>query len=118
MLDMKYSREYEREAAQARTVAPEGIPQEESIVADTKCELSRAKALLSQLEEVKGHILRVYDRNFQDWAEVFRQTRAQLGLIHIEDSAQLYACLKIVMTKLKAENHWFSESKFMSYINE
>jgi hypothetical protein len=109
--------EYEQEAAQARTIAPEGVPQEESIVADSKRVLSRAEALMTELEEVKRHVLCVYDRNWQDWAEAFRQARIELELAHIEDSPELYALLKIVMRVLKTENHWFSESKFINYIN-
>jgi hypothetical protein len=109
--------EFQEEAARARTIAPEGIPQEDGIVADTKRELSRAEAHKANLEETKAHITRVYDRNFQDWAEAFRQARIQLGLARIEDSPHLEALLRIVMAILKAENHWFSESKFRSYIN-
>jgi hypothetical protein len=106
--------EFQCEAARARTIAPEGIPQEDSIVADTQCELDRAGAHLDDLTQAKGHLIRVYDRNFQDWAEVFRQTRLELGLGRIEDSPELYAAVKRTMAMLKAENPRFSESKFIT----
>jgi hypothetical protein len=109
--------EFHEEAARARTIAPEGIPQEDSIIADTQRELSRAEAHISNLEEAKGHVTHVYDRNFQDWAEAFRQVRIQLGLETIEDSPHLYALLKLVRGMLKRENHWFSENKFIKHIN-
>jgi hypothetical protein len=109
--------EYIYEAARARTVAPEGVPQEDSIVADTQHELDRAYAHLDDLTQAKGHLIRVYDRNFRDWAEVFRQTRLELVLEKIEGSPELYAAVKRTMTMLRAENPKFSESKFISYIN-
>src|SRR5215212_9868764 len=99
--------EFQREAGRARTIAPEGIPQEDSIVADTQRELDRAGAHLDDLAQAKGHLIRVYDRNFRDWAEVFRQTLLELGLGKIENSPELYAAVKHVMTMLKAENPWF-----------
>jgi hypothetical protein len=110
--------EFQREAARARRIAPEGIPQEDSIVADTQREQSRAEAHLAELDQVKGHVIHVYDRNFEAWAEAFRQARIQLGLARIEDSPHLEALLKIVIAMLKAENPKFSESKFRNRINE
>src|SRR5438128_1130486 len=77
--------EFQAEAARARTIAPEGLSQEDSIVADTQRELDRAEAHRANLEEVKGHVTHVYDRNFEDWAEAFRQARIQLGLARIAD---------------------------------
>lgn len=109
--------EFQQEAVRARTIAPEGIPQEDSIVADTQRELSRAEAHLTGLGQVKGHIIQVYDRNFVTWAEVYRQTRIELGLSKIEDSPELYAAVKRTMAMLKAENSKFSETKFIKYIN-
>src|SRR5262245_43637552 len=69
---------YQREAAQARAVAPEGVPQEESIVADTQLELSKAEAVVTELQSVRGHIIHLYNQDFETWAERFRQTRIQL----------------------------------------
>src|SRR4051812_42078403 len=89
--------EFQREAARARTIAPEGIPQEDNIVADTKREMTKAKEHLDDLTQAKGHHIRLYDRNFQDWAEAFRQARIQLGLKWIEDRPHLDALLTIVM---------------------
>ena len=59
----------------------------------------------------------MFDRNFVTWAEVFRQTRIELGLAKIEDSSELYAAVKRTMAMLKAENPKFSETKFIKYIN-
>jgi hypothetical protein len=83
--------EYQREAARARAIAPEGIPQEESIITDMQRELSSAAAIEADLQNAEGHIIHVYDRNFEMWAEAFRQARIQLGLAKIEDSPHLYA---------------------------
>ncbi len=110
--------EFQYEAARARTIAPEGIPQEDSIVTDTKRGLARAYAHLDDLTQVRGHLTRLYDRNFKDWADVFRQTRIELGLEKIEDSTELHAAVQRTMEMLKTENHWFSESKFITYINK
>jgi hypothetical protein len=109
--------ELQEAAAQARKVAPEGIPQEDSVIADAKRELGRAEVLLGELEGVRGHTIHIYDRNFEDWAEVFRQARIERGQVRIEDSPDLFTAVKIVMAMLKAENHWFSESKFIKFIN-
>jgi len=109
--------EHQREAARARTIAPEGIPQEESIIADIQRELSSAEELMMELERVRGHIIQVYDRNFEMWAEEFRQTRIQLGLERIEDSPHLYAMVVNVMKMLKQENPKFSSKKFIDYVN-
>jgi hypothetical protein len=109
--------EFQVQATKAHTIAPEGIPQEDSIVAETEQELSRAEAHRANLEEVRGQVIHVYNRNFEDWAEAFRRARIQLGLARIEESPHLELGLRIVMAMLKAENRWFSESKFRSYIN-
>ncbi len=109
--------EYEREATEIRLIEPSWVSQEEHSVADMQRELNRAESLRAELGQVRGHIVHVYDRNFRDWAEVFRQTRLELGLEKIEDSPELYAAVKHVMTMLKEENPRFSESKFIKYIN-
>jgi hypothetical protein len=90
---------------------------DDPIFAKAQQEICRAVDIMRELEEVRGHILRVYDRNFQDWAEVFRQTRLELGLERIEDSPELYAAVKRTMAMLKAENRLFSEEKFRKFIN-
>jgi hypothetical protein len=90
---------------------------DDPIFAEAQREICRAVDIMRELEEVRGHIQRVYDRNFKERAEAFRQVRIQLGLARIEDSPHLYALLKIEMAMQKAENHWFSESKFINYIN-
>ena len=41
--------------------------------------------LLRTLDEADNHIGRVYDRNFEMWAQVFRQTRIEIALQRIED---------------------------------
>jgi hypothetical protein len=46
--------EFQEEAAKARTIAPEGIPQEDSIVADTKRELARAEAHRASIGFTRG----------------------------------------------------------------
>jgi hypothetical protein len=90
---------------------------DDPIFAEAQHEICRAVDIMRELEETKEHRIRVYDRNFQDWAEVFRQTRIECGFEKIEDSPELYTAVKHVMVILKAENPKFSEEKFINYIN-
>jgi hypothetical protein len=90
---------------------------DDRIAAEAQQAICAAVDLLRELDEADDHIGRVYDRNFEMWAQVFRQTRIELGLERIEASPHLYAAVKIVMAMLRAENPKFSESKFINYIN-
>ena len=101
--------------AEFQEVAPAG--QEERAVVDAQRLLERTETLSGELEQVKGHFVQVYDRNFQMWAEAFRSARRALGLAKIEDSPHLYTQLQIVMKMLKEENPFFSREKFINYIN-
>jgi hypothetical protein len=90
---------------------------DDPIFAEAQREICRAVEVVKGLDQVGGHIVHVYDRNFETWAGAFRQARIERGLAKIEDSPDLYALLRIVMAILKAENPKFSEEKFRKFIN-
>src|SRR4051812_46882143 len=57
----------------------QGSP-EDPCAAAAQLEVCKAVELVRELDETDEHIGRAYDRNFQMWADVFRQARIQLRL--------------------------------------
>jgi hypothetical protein len=96
----------------------EECDEDDTAIALLQGEVEFAEEIDRELEQLTTEVRHIYDRNFEAWAEAFRQARIERGLARIEDSPDLYALLKIVVAMLKSENHWFSEEKFIKYINK
>ena len=89
----------------------------DSLIRRALDEIHQAQVVVCELSELQKGRQRMFMVNFERKAEVYRQSRIQLGLAKIEDSPHLFATLKIEMAMLKAENPLFSFKRFIDYIN-
>ncbi len=91
--------------------------QQDSALTEAQRKISQAEALIAELEQLRGHVSRSYERDFDTWAEVFRKTRIALEHERFQDNYTLNTAVMTAMELLQQDNPYFSRDKFESYIN-
>jgi hypothetical protein len=93
------------------------VTSDHEAVVTARREVARAQVVHEALDILRSELERIYNFHYERLAEVWRQTRIELGLTCIEDDPSLMIALRLTMAMLKAENPTFREEKFIRYIN-
>lgn len=109
--------EYHIELAKATQGYPRRL-QEDTLLRRAQEELDRAEAVLAGMEDFKGALEVAFKHHFEEWAEVFRQVRLNVGVADIRSIPELGLALDIAMDTLYRENPKFDHEKFIKYINQ
>jgi hypothetical protein len=111
-----YIRAIQGKIAEYRELQGEAVESDAPLV-EARRQLARAQVVVEALETLQGELERIYKWHYEQMADIYRQTRLELGLERIEDDPNLHMVVKFTMSLLKRENPRFREDKFINYIN-
>jgi len=101
----------------ARQKGARALTGDHEVIVEAQREVARAQVVYEALDVLRGELERLYNWHYAELANVYRQTRLELGLAKIEDAPELYRAVELTMVMLRAENPKFSEEKFINCIN-